>query len=220
LAQTEEAETMAIRGSQRRLVWFGATVLGLVAPLLVASSAGAAGPQVKEPKYGFNFTLPTNWKTVPLNGGDIKSLLNSASHNDPSVASALSAQVKSAVEQGVKVFAIGPETGGSVPNVSIITGSASGSPSGSAFPSTAVTQAKISLTQIGATHIQAAVVKNHMGDTAEVVYQLPLKTGKVEGAQLYVRHKARVVVMTVTTTTQASSVSAARAIVNSWKWTS
>jgi hypothetical protein len=126
--------------------------------------------------------------------------------------------VKSAVEQGVKVFAIGPETNGSVPNVSIIDGSASGAPKGSAFPPAAVTQAKLSLTQIGATHIKAAVVKNNMGDTAEVVYQLPLKSGSVEGAQLYVQHGSRVVVMTVTTTSLANSTAAARTIVKSWKW--
>jgi hypothetical protein len=209
---------MAMNGSRRRRVWLGLAVLGATAPLLVSSSAGAAGPQVKEPKYGFTFTLPTSWKTVPLNGGDIKSLLNSATHNDPSLSSALSAQVKSAVEQGVKVFAIGPENNGSIPNVSVIDGSAAGSPKGSAFPQAAVTQAKISLTQVGAIHIQAAVVKNKMGDTAEVVYELPLKTGTVEGAQLYVQHKSSVVVMTVTTTSSASSQAAARSIVKSWKW--
>jgi hypothetical protein len=197
------------------LLWTGVTVLGLAAPLLVATGAGAAGPQVKEPKYGFTFTLPTNWRPVPLNGSDIKSLLNSATHDDPAMASALSAQVKSAVEQGVKVFAIGPETDGSVPNVSIVSSSASGAPSGSAFASAALAQAKISLTQVGATHIQAAVVKNRMGDSGELVYQL---SATVQGAQLYVRHKARVVVMTVTTTSSLSSQTTARAIVQSWTW--
>jgi hypothetical protein len=205
-------------GGMRRRVWLAISVLGVSVPLLVTTSAGAAGPQVKEPKYGFTLNLPTKWKPVPLNGSDIKSLLKSATKNDPSLTSALSAQVKSAVEQGVKLFAIGPESNGSVPNVSILDGSATGSPKGSAFPPAAVAQAKISLTQVSATHIKAAVVKNNMGDTAEIVYQLPLKTGTVAGAQLYVEHGSRVVVMTVTTTNVADSTAAARTMVKSWKW--
>jgi hypothetical protein len=203
-------------GGKRRWAWLALSVMA--APLLMATSAGAAGPKVKEPKYGFTFNLPNNWKTVPLNGSDIKSMLNTATHNDPALTKALTAQVKSAVAQGVKVFAIGPESDGSVPNVSIIDGSAAGSPQGSAFPPAAIAQAKISLTQIGAKNIQSAVVKNHMGDTAEVVYELPLKSGSVEGAQLYAQHGSRIVVMTVTTTSLANSTDAARTIVKSWTW--
>jgi hypothetical protein len=200
-------------------MWLAVSVVGVAAPLLASTSAGAAGPKVKEPKYGFTMTLPTNWKSIPLKGGDIKKLLDSATHDDPSLTKALTAQVKSAVEQGVKVFAIGPESNGAVPNVSIISSSAAGAPMGSAFPPAAVSQAKTSLAQVGATNITAAVVKNHMGDTAEVVYELPLKSGSVEGAQLYVEHGGRVLVMTVTTTTEAASVAAARTIVKDWSWT-
>jgi hypothetical protein len=40
---------------------------------------------VKEPKYGFTLTLPNHWKVVPLNGSDVKSLLNSATHDNPSL---------------------------------------------------------------------------------------------------------------------------------------
>jgi hypothetical protein len=210
---------MGFRSTQRSRVWFGIAVAGLTVPLLWSSTAGAAGPQVKEPKYGFTFTLPNSWKPVPLNGSDIKSLLNSATHEDPALTNALSNQVKAAVEQGVKVFAIGPLDNGAVPNVSIITAPAAGSPQGSAFPAAAIAQAKISLTSAGATGIKGAVVKNKMGDTAEVIYQLPLKTGTVEGAQLYVQHKSRIVVMTVTTKSSASSQAAARTIVKGWKWT-
>ena len=97
---------MAMGGSRRRRVWFGLAVLGVAAPLLVSTGAGAAGPQVKEPKYGFTFALPTNWRTVPLNGSDIESLLNSATHNDPSLSNALSAQGK-----GIAVTSAEEDTG-------------------------------------------------------------------------------------------------------------
>jgi hypothetical protein len=174
---------------------------------------------VKEPKYGFTLTLPNHWKVVPLNGSDVKSLLNSATHDNPSLTGALTQQVEAAVAQGVKVFAIGPESNGSVPNVNIISTSAASAPKGSAFPPAAVVQAKLSLTNVGATGIRSAVVKNQMGDTAEVVYELPLKSGTVEGAQVYVQHQSRVIVMTVTTTSSAQSQATARSFVKGWKWT-
>jgi hypothetical protein len=61
------------------------------------------------------------------------------------------------------------------------------------------------------------VVKNQMGDTTEVAYELPLKSGTVEGAQVCVLHKSRVVVMTVTATSSAKSQATARALVKGWK---
>jgi hypothetical protein len=205
-------------GTRRNGVRIGIAVVGAALPLLWGSAASAAGPQVKEPKYGFTMTLPNQWKTVPLNGGDIKSLLNSATDENPDLTNALTQQVKAAAEQGVKVFAIGPIVDGSVPNVSVITASAAGTPTGSAFPGAAAAQAKISLTSAGAVGIKSAVVKNHMGDTAEVIYKVPLKTGAIQGAQIYVQHGPRVVVVTVTTKSSASSQALARTIVKGWKW--
>jgi hypothetical protein len=75
------------------------------------------------------------------------------------------------------------------------------------------------LTNVGATKIKAAVVKDQMGTTAEVLYELPLATGTSEGAQIYVLHKSHVVIMTVTTASSAQSQVTARSLVKGWKWT-
>jgi hypothetical protein len=53
---------MGFGGARRHRVWFAAAAVGLVAPLIWAPSTGAAGRQMKEPKYGFTFALPNNWR--------------------------------------------------------------------------------------------------------------------------------------------------------------
>jgi hypothetical protein len=193
----------------------------MVGSVLAAGTANAgsgSGSAIHEPKYGFSLKLPSQWNKLPLDGSDITSLLNTATHNDPTLANALSTEVRQATKQGIKVFAIGPLLAGSVPNVSIATESSAGSPSGSVFPPAAAVQAKISLAQAGAEQIETSVVHNRLGSAAQVRYTLPLKTGTVHGVQFYVRHTSRIVIITVTTLKAASSQSAARVMVNSWRW--
>ena len=59
--------------------------------------------------------------------------LNSASHDDPTLANALSSEVTSGAAKGMKVFAVGPRAGSTVPNVNVIVTSSAGAPTGRAF---------------------------------------------------------------------------------------
>jgi hypothetical protein len=196
-------------------------VSGLVVSLLTvsATSAGAArAVVVKEPQYGFSFSLPASWKQVPLNGSDVSALLNQASHADPSLAHALTSEVAAGASKGMKVFAIGPVAGSSVPSVNVIVTSSAGAPTGSGFAQAAVAEAKIELTVVGATHITATVVNDHLGRAYQSAYELKLPSGNEFGYQYYALHKSHIDIVTITSSSSASSLSNARVIVGSWRW--
>ncbi len=185
-----------------------------------ATSAGASsGVVIGEPHDGFSFTLPVSWKQVPLNGSDITALLNAATHDDPALTNALNGQVTSATAGGVEVFAIGPLSGSTVPNVNVIVSSSGGSPTGNAFAPAAIAEAKIEFTQIGASHIKTSLVHNRLGTAAQTNSELNLKnTGPQFGDQFIVHHKPNVEIVTVSTSSLASSQSTARFIVDRWRW--
>lgn len=204
------------RRSTPRLVLWSISVFALV--VVVSDSAAASGPAVKEPKYGFSLTLPPKWTTIPINGSDITSLLNSATHDDPSLANVLSTEVKAATAQGIKVFAVGPLAGTSMPNVNIAAESSSGEPSGKAFAPAAAVQAKISLTEAGAKAVKTSVIHDRLGTAARVLYALPLKTGTVYGVQFYAEHTSHIAIMTVTTSSASTSLATADTIEASWRW--
>ena len=190
--------------------------------LLVLGETGAgasSGVVIREPQYGFSFDLPANWKQVPLNGSDVTALLNAAAHNEPALANALNGEVTSAASKGMKVFAVGPLVGSTVPNVNVIISSSAGAPTGRAFAQAAVAQAKIALTQVGANHIKASIAENRLGRSAQVTYELNLKTAGLEfGEQFYTQHKGNVVVVTVTSSQSPSTQSNAHLILNTWRW--
>lgn len=194
----------------------------LVAVLLVlgdASAGASSGVAVKEPQYGFSLTLPVDWKQVPLNGNDVTALLNAETHDDPALTNALNSEIASEAAAGMKVFAIGPVAGSTVPNLNVIVTSSAGVPTGSAFAQVAVAEAKIELTQVGASHLKTSIVENRLGTSARATYELNLKNTAPEfGVQFYVQHKSYMEIVTVTTSNPASSQSAARLIVHSWRW--
>jgi hypothetical protein len=198
------------------------TSIALVTVMLVlgATSADASsGVVIREPRYGFSFTLPVGWKQVPLNGSDVTALLNSAAHDDPTLANALKGEVTSAASKGMKVFAIGPFAGSMVPNVNVIVESSAGAPTGRAFDQTAIAEAEIALTQVGASHIKTSIVKNRLGTSAQATYELDLKATGIEfGEQFYVQHRSHVVIVTVTSSSLASSQSNAGLVADSWRW--
>jgi hypothetical protein len=182
---------------------------------LGATEAGASsGVVIKEPQYGFSFTLPVNWKQVPLDGGDVTTLLNDASHNDPALTNVLNGEVSSAVSKGTKVFAIGPSGG----NVSVYVTSSAGTLPESVFAPAVAAAAKTEFTQAGASHIKTSTVNNPLGRSAQVTYELHLLGKHVFGDQFYVQHKSYVEIVTVTTSGLASTQSNARLIVDSWRW--
>jgi hypothetical protein len=205
----------------RRSLHGGASgTLAAVLLVLAATSAGASSAvTIKNSQYGFSFSVPANWKQVPLNGSDVKALLNAATHDDPSLTNALDSEVISASSKGMKVLAIGPVQGLSSPNVNVIVTSAAGSPSGRAFAPAAIAQAKIEFAQVSATHVKTSIVSNRLGNVARVTYELSTKTSGTEyGAQYYARHKSNLEIVTITTSSQASTQSDSQLIVNSWRW--
>ena len=184
------------------------------------TSAGASsGVVIKEPQYGFSFTLPSNWQQLPLNGSDVTALLNAATHDDPTLANALDSEVISAASKGIKVLAIGPVVGSTVPNANVIVLSSAGAPTGSAFAQEAVAEAKIELAQVGASQIKTSIVKNRLGTSAQATYELNLKTTAPEfGEQFYVQHKSYVEIVTVSTSNLTSTQSNGQLIIDSWRW--
>lgn len=201
-----------------------ATLVGasaLVAALLLLGETGAgasSGAVIREPQYGFSFKLPANWKQVPLDGSDVTALLNAATHDDPTLANALDSEVTSAASKGMKVFAIGPLARSTVPNVNVIVTSSAGAPTGRAFAQTAIAEAKIEFTQVGASHLTTSIIKNRLGTSAEVAYELIVQSTVEFGEQLYVQHGANVEIVTVTTSSPASTRSNTQLIVDSWRW--
>ncbi len=208
------------RHTQRAWQFGATTALAALLCLLGETGAGAAsGVTVSEHQYGFSFTLPANWKQVPLNGSDVTALLNAATHDDPALASSLDSEVTSAASKGMKVFAIGPVSGSSVPNVNVIVSSASGAPTGREFAQEAATEAKIELAQINASHVKTSTVTNRLGTAAKATYQLAFKGSVPQfGEQFYVQHKANIDIVTVTTSSSSATQSNAQRVVNSWRW--
>jgi hypothetical protein len=203
----------------------GSLALGAAAALLAfllvvgaSSAASATGTVVKEPQYGFSFTLPAGWQEVPLNGSDVTALLNIATHNDPSLTKALGGEVSSAPSKGMKVFAIGPAANSSAPNVNVIVTSSAGTPTGRNFAPAAIAEAKIEFTQIGASHIKSSIANNRLGRTAQVTYELTLSGIHEFGDQFYALHDSHVDIVTVTTGSLANSQADGRIVVNSWHW--
>ena len=208
----------------RRLTRWVLGIVTLAGPVVLLPTVGSAHPAsgqlVREPKYGFTLRLPAQWNPIPLDGSDITSLLNTATHDDPSLTNALDTQVKSATAQGIKVFAVGPLAGTFVPNVNVIMQSSAVVPGGKgAFLGSVTVQAKISLGEAGIKKIRSTTVHDAMGSVVQVSYTLPLKTGDAQGVQIYAEHGSRLAIMTVTTSNSGQSLSLARAIAGSWRWT-
>jgi hypothetical protein len=194
----------------------------VVAAALITGMGNASahsGVEVKEPQYGFSFALPASWKQVPLNGTDVTSLLNAATHDDPSLTNGLSSEVESAASKGVKVFAIGPVSGLSVPNVNVIVGTNTGGLTGRSFAQSQAAEAKIEFTEIGATHIKESIVRYRAGTAAQLTYELGVEGSEVIGTQVYLEHNSHIEIVTVSTPTAADSQSNMRLIMDSWRWT-
>lgn len=195
-------------------------VLAIVTLAAMQTAAGASsGLVIHEPQYKFSFSLPTGWKQVPLDGSDVTALLKTATHDDPSLANALDSQITSEASKGMKVFAIGPVSGSVASNVNVIVTAPGGYiPTGSQFAHEAVAEAKIEMSQIGASHFKAFVVKNRLGDVAEDTYTLTLQGSHEAGEQLFAHHGADVEVVTVTTASPAQTKAIGNQVANSWRW--
>lgn len=192
-----------------------ATLVALLLSLGATSAAASSGVVVKEPQYGFSFTLPVSWKQVPLDRvNGVTTLLNDQSHNDYAFTHVPNGEFSSAVSKGTKVFAIGP----SGDNLSVLVVSSVGNLPESIFAPGVAAAAKSELTQASASHIKTSIVNNPLGRSAQVTYELNLLGGHEFGDQFYVQHNSNVEIVTVTTGSLAASQSNGRLIVNSWRW--
>lgn len=197
--------------------------LGLIAvtaavALGVIPSAGAS--VVTDKQYGFSFALPSRWTQIPLDSKDIGNILQAATKNDPSLTNVLDTQVEQAAKEGIKIFAVGPISNATFPNLNIAVESAQGSPTGSAFISSAGTEAKIVLAEAGARHLSVNPVRLAFGRALEATYSLQLKTTKLplEGLQLYIEHGAFVYVLTISSLDAAEDQTVALTVTKSWRW--
>ncbi len=187
---------------------------------LCALPAGAAGTRVNETKYGFSFSLPVKWVTIPLNGADISKILGRATRADPALKKGLTKEIEQAAKSAVKFFAVGPISNGFASNINIIVESSAGLPTGPSYFSVIEPQIKAQLTKAGFEDLKTAVVQLAMGQEITATYQLPtgVAGGVVQGLQLYVRHKSHVEIITITSTTKSADHRAATVLEDSWQW--
>jgi hypothetical protein len=199
-------------------------VLSLVAavgvPMALCAAAGAS--TVSEAQYGFTFSLPSNWTQIPLDSKDIGAIIGAAAKGDPALENVLDQQAVAATKKGLKVFAVGPISGGFFPNLNVGVTSATGMPTGSAFVNLMMAEVKITLTEAGATHVSTAPAHLPLGPAVQAGYQLKLAVTThpvlVHGLQFYVEHGARLYVLTFSGTTPAEYQPVAHDVVTSWHW--
>jgi len=172
---------------------------------LCALPAGAAGTRVNETKYGFSFSLPAKWVSIPLNGVDISKILGKATKADPALKKGLTKEVKQAAKNAIKFFAVGPISNAFASNINIIVESSAGLPTGSSYFSLIEPQIKAQLTKDGFEGLQTAVVQLAMGKEITATYHLPTGVAGefAQGFQLYVRHKSHVEIITFTSSAQS-----------------
>jgi hypothetical protein len=203
------------------VVALGTTSLAWVGPTDATTKSVPAANTVNESQYGFSFSLPSNWQAIPLSGTDAAALLNAGKSIDPSLANVLDSQLIQAARQGLKVYAVGPASGTSFPNLNIGIESSSGSPTGQAFLSAIDAEVKIGLTEAGVQDIKTSDVRLQLGNALQVTYRLPLKTtGNVTevGVQLYLEHGPRLYVITFSSSTMSLDQAVSRFVEDSWRW--
>jgi hypothetical protein len=203
------------------LVALGTTSVVWAGPTAAATKSVPALNTVDESQYGFSFSLPSKWKAIPLSGTDAAALLNAATSIDPALANVLDSQLIQAVKQGLKVYAVGPVSGTSFPNLNIGIESSSGSPTGQAFLSAMDAEVKIALTEAGVQDLKTSDVRLPMGNALQVTYGLPLKTTRSVidvGVQLYLEHGPNLYVVTFSSPSMSVDQAVSRVIENSWRW--
>jgi hypothetical protein len=203
------------------LVALGTTSVVWAGPTSASTKSVPIANPVNETQYGFSFSLPSNWKAIPLTGTDAGALLNAAKSADPGLANVLDSQLIQAVKQGLKVYAVGPVAGTFIPNLNIGIESSSGAPTGQAFLSAMDAEVKILLTEAGVQNLKTSDARLPMGNALLVTYKLPLKTTRTVigvGVQLYIEHGPRVYVITFSSPSMALDQAVSHVVENSWSW--
>jgi hypothetical protein len=194
----------------------------LVVSLLTSTSSwGAPGLVVKDKKDGITFSLPDQWKQVPLSGNDIGYFLKVASKGNPNLQKTMTTQVEAAIKAGFKTFEIGPVQGHFLSNVSVIVESGKGLPKGNAFYTAAQAQLQVALVSDGYSDLKLKVVHLHLGEALQGTYVLTNKSLGVttDGLQLYILHKTHVYIVTISTYSHSLDKSLLKTMAGSWIWT-
>jgi len=193
----------------------------LVSGASFSSALPAGAATVTDAQYGFSFALPAGWMRVPLNSKAVGAMLDAAAKNDPSLKNIMNQQVNSAIEKGVKVFAMGPISQSFIPNLNV---SLEPVPAGMGqyFMSLMPAGLKIVLKSVGAKDITVSSVKVPFGQALRATYQMPLKTAfgglTVHGLQYYVLHGTNAYITTFTASTAGQDSAAASVVEHSWHW--
>jgi hypothetical protein len=191
--------------------------LSSLVALAGACVAGAAsGPEVSVPAYHFTTTLPAGWQEVPLTGATLSKLVKAAIKADPG----LSADIQNATKDGVKLFAIGPSSGGAVPNINILVEPADGATQ-QAFLSQAPSEVRSTLGQAGAKVLSVRQVTLPQGKAVEANLVLPLNGGTQQAieTQWYLLHGSDVYIATFTGPTPAANAADLQELDAHWHWT-
>ncbi|HTT89263.1 MAG TPA: hypothetical protein VMF65_06875 [Acidimicrobiales bacterium] len=195
-----------------------AVALGVTAAMGVPAVAAT----VSLVQYGFSFSLPPKWTQIPLDSSDISSLISAATRGDPALENVLDQQVVQASKKGLKVFAVGPISGGFFPSLNVAVASAASMPSGPNQYSLMASEVKIILTEAGATEMKVATAHTHLGEVVQASYKLEVKSAShtvpVYEMQSYVVHGPRLYVVTFAATTAAGTATEARVVEGSWHW--
>jgi hypothetical protein len=203
------------------LTALGTTSIAWAGPTAATTESVSAANTVNESQYGFSFSLPSNWKAIPLTGTDAGALLNAAKSADPALANVLDTQLIQAVKQGLKVYAVGPVSGTSFPNLNIGIESSSGSPTGQAFLPAMDADVKIALTEVGVLDLKTSDTRLPLGDALMVTYRLhlnaPSSLNEV-GVQLYFEHGPQIYVITFTSPSMSLDQAVSHVVENSWRW--
>jgi len=203
------------------LVALGTTSVVWAGPTAAVTKGDPVSNTVNEPQYGFSFSLPANWKEIPLTDTDTGALLSAAKSADPGLANVLDSQLIQAVKQGLKVYAVGPVSGNFIPNLNIGIESSFGAPTGQEFLSEMDAEVKILLAEAGVQDVKTSDTRLPMGNALRVTYKLPLKTTSTVidvGVQLYLEHGPHIYVITFSSRTMALDRSVAQVVENSWSW--
>jgi hypothetical protein len=195
-----------------------AVALGLPAVM----SAPAVAATVSVAQFGFSFSLPPKWTQIPMDSSDISALISAATKGDPSLENVLDQQVLQASKKGLKVFAVGPISGGFFPSLNVAVASAASMPAGPNEYSLMASEVKIILTEAGATQMKVATAHSPLGEVVQASYKLQVKSAShtipVYEMQSYVVHGPRLYVVTFAATTAAGTATEAHVVEGSWHW--
>jgi hypothetical protein len=196
------------------------SILVAAVTILTTGTSGANTLTVKDAKYNLSFTLPDQWREIPLSGGDISGLLDLATKADPSMKSSLTAEVKQEAKAGVKIFALGPIVDQFASNVNVIVEPQAEGPSTPGYFNELGVEVKLNLASAGFKKLKTSKVHWSQGDVLQVTYTLHLATTSslVKGVQDYVWHKGKIFIVTFSSSKLSVDKVVAQLVGQSWRW--